>query len=85
MASTTANSTIESITNTVSDAAQYVSNSVSEAVSGASKEGNKEVAKGHTDASLGDRASAGFNAVGDKIDESKAGAKADASKTSMKN
>ncbi|GAA5895655.1 hypothetical protein JCM8208_005291 [Rhodotorula glutinis] len=82
MASTTAGSTVESITNTVSDAAKYVSNSVSEAVSGASKEGNKEIAKGHTDASLGDRASAGFNAVGDKIDESKAGSKADAFKTS---
>lgn len=27
----------------------------------------QEVAKGHTDASLGDRASAGFNAVGDKV------------------
>ncbi|GAA5870570.1 hypothetical protein JCM1840_004804 [Sporobolomyces johnsonii] len=65
--------TTESITNTISDAANFVPNKVSETVSGASKESNKEVAKGNTDgASLGDRASAAFNAAGEKIDETKA-------------
>ena len=42
----------------------------------------REVAKGNTDASLGDRASAAFSAVGDKADESKADSKASAYKTS---
>ncbi|KAL8292998.1 hypothetical protein RQP46_000692 [Phenoliferia psychrophenolica] len=73
------------ITNTVSDAANYVAESVSGALSGASKEANKEVAKGNTDASLTDRASAGFSAIGDKIDESSADAKASAYKESAKN
>ncbi|KAK4705600.1 hypothetical protein P7C70_g610, partial [Phenoliferia sp. Uapishka_3] len=65
MASTTSTSTVGSIVNTVSDAANYVSETVQETISGASKEGNKEVAKGNTGASLTDRASAGFSAVGD--------------------
>ena len=43
---------------------------------------SREVAKGNTDASLGDRASAAFSAVGDKADESKADSKASAYKTS---
>ncbi|GAA6051559.1 hypothetical protein JCM3770_003470 [Rhodotorula araucariae] len=82
MASTTATSTGESITNTISDAASYVGNKASELTSGASKEGNKEVAKGNTGAGLGDRASAGVNALGDKLDESKSGAKAEGYKQS---
>ncbi|KAL8279830.1 hypothetical protein RQP46_007680 [Phenoliferia psychrophenolica] len=84
MASTTSTSTTGSIANTVSDAANYVVESGKELLSGASKEGNKEVAKGHTDASLTDRASAGFSAVGDKIEESGHSAKADAHKESAK-
>ncbi|GAA5916573.1 uncharacterized protein JCM6883_000788 [Sporobolomyces salmoneus] len=71
MASTTATSTTESITNTISDAANY--------------EGNKEVAKGNTDAGIADRASAGLSAIGNKTDESKHDSKADAFKTSAKN
>ncbi|KAK4704495.1 NADH:quinone reductase (non-electrogenic), partial [Phenoliferia sp. Uapishka_3] len=78
MASTTSTSTAESIKNTVSDAANYVSETAKSTLSGASKEGNKEVAKGHTDASLSDRASAGFSAVGDKVDEKSHDAKGSA-------
>ncbi|GAA5868042.1 hypothetical protein JCM8547_000787 [Rhodosporidiobolus lusitaniae] len=44
----------------------------------------QEVAKGNTDASLTDRASAGFDAVGDKLQESKHSASAEANKESMK-
>ncbi|GAA6017463.1 hypothetical protein JCM10207_008235 [Rhodosporidiobolus poonsookiae] len=84
MASTTAGSTLESIKNTASDAINYASETVQEYTSGASKEGNKEIAKGNTDASLTDRVSAGFNAAGDKIDESKHSGKADAYKESAK-
>ncbi|KAJ8291466.1 Glucose-repressible gene protein [Rhodotorula toruloides] len=51
--------------------ANYVSETAKEWTSGASKEGNKEVAKGNTDASLTDRASAGLSAVGDKMQEEK--------------
>ncbi|BGP43750.1 Ras-related protein rsr1 [Rhodotorula kratochvilovae] len=82
MASTTATSTTESITNTISDAASFVGNKASELTAGASKEGNKEVAKGNTGAGLGDRASAGIDALGDKFDETKAGSKAEANKQS---
>ncbi|GAA6033569.1 hypothetical protein NBRC10512_005486 [Rhodotorula toruloides] len=70
-ASARSTSTTESISNTVSDAANYVSETAKEWTSGASKEGNKEVAKGNTDASLTDRASAGLSAVGDKMQEEK--------------
>ena len=110
MASTTASSTTESITNTISDAANYVKESLTGSSAEAKKEANKcvsfrpvidavslsilttssllhafrEVAKGNTDASLGDRVSAGFSAVGNKADESSANAKADAHKESMK-
>ncbi|GAA6042895.1 hypothetical protein JCM8097_002757 [Rhodosporidiobolus ruineniae] len=84
MASTTSTSTGESITNTISDAVNYVSETVKEYTAGTSKEANKEVAKGNTDASLTDRASAGLDAVGDKLQESKHSAKADAHKESAK-
>lgn len=70
MASTTNTTTSGGIMDTVKDAANYVSETVQEYTAGASKESNKEVAKGNTNASLGDRASAAFNAAGDKIDES---------------
>ncbi|GAA6021212.1 hypothetical protein JCM8202_001898 [Rhodotorula sphaerocarpa] len=83
MASSTSQSTTESITNTIADAANYVSETVQEYTSGTSKEANKEVAKGNTDASIGDRVSAGFSAMGDKAEEEKHGAKAEANKQSM--
>ncbi|BGP58395.1 hypothetical protein JCM8202v2_006064 [Rhodotorula sphaerocarpa] len=84
MASSTSQSTTESITNTIADAANYVSETVQEYTSGTSKEANtEEVAKGNTDASIGDRVSAGFSAMGDKAEEEKHGAKAEANKQSM--
>ncbi|GAA5902485.1 hypothetical protein JCM6882_002765 [Rhodosporidiobolus microsporus] len=85
MASTTSTSTFESIKNTVSDAVNYATETVQELTSASSKEANKEVAKGHTDASLTDRASAALDAGGDKLQESKHSAKADAYKESAKN
>ncbi|GAA6020680.1 hypothetical protein JCM11491_000517 [Sporobolomyces phaffii] len=85
MASASATSTTESITNTISDAANYVKESVVGASAESKKEANKEVAKGNTDASVGDRVSAGFSAIGNKADESKANAKAEAHKESAKN
>ncbi|KAG0657099.1 Glucose-repressible protein [Rhodotorula mucilaginosa] len=59
---------------------------VSETIQGKSaeskKEGNKEIAKGNTNASIGDRISAGVDAIGNKADESKHDSKAEAYKTS---
>ncbi|MCJ1313706.1 Glucose-repressible protein [Agyrium rufum] len=54
---------------TIKNAGNYVADSVNEATSGVSKEANKQVAK-DSDASLGTRASAAKDAVGDKADES---------------
>ncbi|GAA5833671.1 hypothetical protein JCM11251_003199 [Rhodosporidiobolus azoricus] len=85
MASTTSNSTLESIQKTASDAVNYVSETVQEYTAGSSKEANKEVAKGNTNASLTDRASAGFDALGDKVNEEKHAGKAEAHKQSAKN
>ncbi|GAA6033568.1 hypothetical protein NBRC10512_005485 [Rhodotorula toruloides] len=82
LASTTAGSTGESITNTISDAVNYVTETAKEWTAGSSKEANKEVAKGHTDASLTDRASAGLDAVSDKIQEEKHSGQAEAYKKS---
>ncbi|KPV73172.1 uncharacterized protein RHOBADRAFT_46277 [Rhodotorula graminis WP1] len=84
MASTTNNTTSGGIIDTVKDAANYVSETVQEYTAGASKESNKEVAKGNTGAGLGDRASAAFSAAGDKIDESQHSAKASGYKESAK-
>lgn len=53
-------------------------------MSTASKEGNKEVAK-DSNASLGTRAEAAKDAIGDKMDESKHGASADLNKEKAKN
>lgn len=53
---------------TVKNAANYVSESVKGTSSEASKEANKNVAKDN-DASLGSRATAAKDAVGDKFDE----------------
>ncbi|GAA5982528.1 hypothetical protein JCM10908_006685 [Rhodotorula pacifica] len=91
MASTTASSTTESITNTISDAVNFKSETpyVSETIQGKSaeskKEANKEIAKGNTGASVGDRISAGVDAIGNKADESKHDASAEAHKQSFKN
>ncbi|GAA5961036.1 hypothetical protein JCM8115_002666 [Rhodotorula mucilaginosa] len=100
MASTSATSTTESITNTLSDAANFESLMPFSArvlrgkrrrlerptIQGKSaeskKEGNKEIAKGNTNASIGDRISAGVDAIGNKADESKHDSKAEAYKTS---
>jgi len=68
---------------TVKNAANYVSESVQEAASGASKEANKNVAK-DSDASLGTRASAAKDALGDKADESSHGASASLNKEAAK-
>ncbi|KHN94129.1 glucose repressible protein Grg1 [Metarhizium album ARSEF 1941] len=61
--------------------ANYVSETVKQATSGASKETNKEVAK-DSNASLGTRssASAAKDALGDKANEHKHDAKAEAHK-----
>ncbi|KAL2047646.1 hypothetical protein N7G274_000688 [Stereocaulon virgatum] len=64
---------METIKNTVNQATE----SIQGAASGASKEGNKEIAKGHTDASLSTRATAAKDAVSDKMDESKHNTKSD--------
>ena len=50
------------------NAGKYVSDTVQGTLSGTSHEANKEVAK-DSDASLGDRASAAKDAVGDKVDQ----------------
>ncbi|GAA6051560.1 hypothetical protein JCM3770_003471 [Rhodotorula araucariae] len=84
MASTTSTSTVDSVINTVKDGVNYVAESVAELTSSSSKEANKEVAKGHTDASLTDRASAGLDAVSDKLQEEKHSAKADGYKEAAK-
>ncbi|KAJ9612364.1 hypothetical protein H2200_003961 [Cladophialophora chaetospira] len=68
---------------TIKDTANYVGDKASELTSGASKEANKNVAK-DSDASLGTRASAGKDAVSDKLDESKNSASATANKESAK-
>merc|ERR1712093_712514 len=67
MASTTNTTTSGGIVDTVKDAANYVSETVQEYTA---------------NASLGDRASAAFNAAGDKIDESQHSAKAEGYKKS---
>ena len=67
------------LTNTEQDAANYVSESVQGAGAEASKMANKETAK-DSNASLGTRASAGLDAVGDKKDEVSHNTKADVNK-----
>ncbi|PHH71817.1 hypothetical protein CDD82_6327 [Ophiocordyceps australis] len=62
--------------------AQYVADSVKEATSGASKEVNKDIAK-DSNASIGDRATAAKDALGDKANETKHGATAEGHKQAM--
>ncbi|KAK4701090.1 hypothetical protein P7C70_g5147, partial [Phenoliferia sp. Uapishka_3] len=80
----TASKVASSIGDTIGGAINYASESAQSVLSGASKEGNKEVAKGNTDASLTDRASAAFKAGGDKLDETSHDAKAEANKQQAK-
>ncbi|GAO15796.1 uncharacterized protein UV8b_03081 [Ustilaginoidea virens] len=63
----------------VKQGATYVSETVKQATSGVSKETNKEVAK-DSDASIGTRASAAKDALGDKVNEHKHEGKAAAHK-----
>ena len=64
--------------------ANYVSETVQEATSGVSKETNKNVAKDRNNP-VTTRASAAKDALGDKVDESAHGAKADANKPGNSN
>jgi hypothetical protein len=66
----------------IKQGANFVSEKAQEAVSGTSKEANKEVAKDNN-ASIGTRASAAKDALGDKADESKHGAKGEAHKEAI--
>ncbi|RCI08672.1 hypothetical protein L249_4879 [Ophiocordyceps polyrhachis-furcata BCC 54312] len=61
--------------------ANYVSETVQKATSGVSKEANKEVAK-DSNAGVGTRVSAAKDALGDKAQETKHDAKAEAHKQS---
>ncbi|KJZ80552.1 Glucose-repressible protein [Hirsutella minnesotensis 3608] len=66
----------------IKQGANYVAETVQQATSGASKEANKQVAK-DSDASIGTRASAAKDALGDKASESKHDAKSEAHKQQM--
>ncbi|GKT49245.1 glucose-repressible gene protein [Colletotrichum spaethianum] len=68
---------------TIKNAANYVSESVQQAGSTASKETNKQVAK-DDNVSVGNRASAAKDAVGDKLNESKHDFKAEGHKEAAK-
>ncbi|TPX12650.1 uncharacterized protein E0L32_000827 [Thyridium curvatum] len=63
----------------IKQAANYVSDSVKSATYGASKEANKEVAK-DSNAPVGTRVEAGFDALKDKSNEHKHDASAEANK-----
>ncbi|KAI0600372.1 glucose-repressible gene protein [Biscogniauxia sp. FL1348] len=67
----------------VQNAANYVSDTVKGAVNTGSKEANKEVAKDNN-ASIGTRASAAKDAVGDKVDEKKHNTSAEVNKEAAK-
>ncbi|KAI4151267.1 MAG: hypothetical protein LQ340_003594 [Diploschistes diacapsis] len=67
----------------IKNAANYVSDKAQETTAGASKEANKNVAK-DSDASLGTRASAGKDAVSDKMSEHGHGASATLNKEEAK-
>merc|ERR1711939_1292280 len=67
------------IMDSTKNAANYVSDKVNEATSGASKAANKEVAK-DSNVDVSTRASAAKDALGDKADEHKHGASAEANK-----
>ncbi|RSL40219.1 hypothetical protein CEP53_013510 [Fusarium sp. AF-6] len=66
----------------IKQGANYVAEKAQEATSGASKETNKQVAK-DSDASLGTRASAAKDAIGDKAQEKKHEGKGEAHKEAI--
>ncbi|KAF4981121.1 hypothetical protein FZEAL_3028 [Fusarium zealandicum] len=66
----------------IKNAANMAGEKVQEVTSGASKEGNKEVAK-DSNASIGTRAGAAKDAIGDKANESKHSTKGDAHKEAI--
>ncbi|KAI9877517.1 MAG: Glucose-repressible protein [Pleopsidium flavum] len=68
---------------TIKNAGQYVSESVQGTGAEASKRANKEVAK-DSDASLGNRATAAKDAMGDKMDETSHNTKASTNKEAAK-
>lgn len=78
-------STLGSLANSAQNAVNYVSESAQSMISGASKEGNKEQAKGNVAGkdSLSDRASGAFSAASDKIDEKTHDTSASANKQSI--
>lgn len=72
------------VANSVTNAANYVSETIQGQGATASKEANKEQAKGHVgDGSLADRASGAFSAASDKLDEQKHKGAAKANKESI--
>ncbi|KAI8658439.1 hypothetical protein NCS55_01120300 [Fusarium keratoplasticum] len=66
----------------IKQGANYVAEKAQEATSGTSKEANKQVAK-DSDASLGTRASAAKDAIGDKAQEKKHEGKGEAHKEAI--
>ncbi|WPH01407.1 Hypothetical protein R9X50_00425200 [Acrodontium crateriforme] len=74
---------IGQIQNTVTNAANYVSETLQGKSAEASHEANKEIAKGNTNASLLDRATAAKDAVGDKIDQKSHETAAEANKQAI--
>ncbi|KXS98710.1 hypothetical protein AC579_6333 [Pseudocercospora musae] len=72
------------IGNSIQNAANYVSETVQGKSSEASKEANKEQAKGNTpNSSLSDRVSGATGAIGDKLDQTKHETSAKANKESI--
>jgi Ras-related protein Rap-1B len=71
--------------NSVKNAANYVSESIQGQSAEASKEANKQQAKGNVPGndSITDRASGAFSAVGDKMDQTKHDGAAEANKRSV--
>jgi len=75
---------IGQVTNSVKNAANYVSETVQGNTAEASKEANKEQAKGHVgDTSLSGRASGALGAASDKLDQTKHDGAAKANKESV--
>ncbi|EMF16005.1 uncharacterized protein SEPMUDRAFT_124141 [Sphaerulina musiva SO2202] len=72
------------IANSVSNAANYVAETVQGKTAEASKEANKEQAKGNTpNSSIGDRVSGATGAISDKLDQTKHEGAASANKHSI--
>jgi hypothetical protein len=81
---TFANTSSTSLGNSVQNAANYVAETVQGKGAEASKEANKEQAKGNTpNSSLSDRVSGATGAISDKLDQSKHEGSASANKHSI--